>query len=139
MRLGRRAARLGRRGRARWREHVEIELFVELRELPLGGDREELVSWIWPELPSERAGRRLSAAVRTLRWALEPQLKPGAAVFHVFDGSAADSVSAGVFAKLKDALPHEVNLIEWRSVESSINELAQEQQRRKQERQQRQS
>src|SRR5438105_3578731 len=40
--------------------------------------REELVSWIWPELPSERAGRRLSAAVRTLRWALEPQLKQGA-------------------------------------------------------------
>lgn len=50
--------------------------------------------------------------------------------FYVLDGTPADSTFAGSFAKVKDALPHEVNLVEWRATGDVINEIAQELQRR---------
>jgi DNA segregation ATPase FtsK/SpoIIIE, S-DNA-T family len=61
---------------------------------------------------------------------LAAQQPPGKAVFYVFDGTAADSPLAGTFARLKDAVPHELKLPEWRATGDAINDLAQELSRR---------
>jgi hypothetical protein len=58
------------------------------------------------------------------------QQAPAQARFVVLDGTPADSPLAGTFARLRDALPHEVKLVEFRDVESAIHELADEVERR---------
>jgi hypothetical protein len=57
---------------------------------------------------------------------LAAQQKPESATFYVFDGSPADSPFAWVFPRLKEILPHNVRLVEWRATESAIDELHQE-------------
>jgi hypothetical protein len=52
------------------------------------------------------------------------------AKFIVLDGTPADSPFAGSFNAIKDAVPHEVNLVEWRATADVINETAKEMQRR---------
>jgi S-DNA-T family DNA segregation ATPase FtsK/SpoIIIE len=54
----------------------------------------------------------------------------GGAIFYVFDGTAADSVFAGTFARVKEILPHTVSLVEFRAVPDAMNELDAEMQRR---------
>lgn len=61
---------------------------------------------------------------------LAAQHAPDKAIFYVFDGSPADSKLAGVFARVKEGLPHETKLIEWRATPEAINEIATEVQRR---------
>ena len=55
---------------------------------------------------------------------LAAQYPPGGAIFHVLDGTPADSALAGTFGRLKSAIPHEMRLIEWRAVPEAIDELA---------------
>jgi len=61
---------------------------------------------------------------------LAAQLSPAAAKFFVFDGTAADSPLAGVFARAAEALPHDARQVEWRAVEETISELHSEMQNR---------
>ncbi|MDB5173052.1 MAG: segregation ATPase, FtsK/SpoIIIE family, partial [Phycisphaerales bacterium] len=75
----------------------------------------------------EEAGLAIVAAAIA---SLAAQQPPGKAVFYVFDGTAADSPLAGAFARLKEAVPHEVKLVEWRATGDAINDLAQELARR---------
>lgn len=58
------------------------------------------------------------------------QRAPESAVFYVMDGTPADSSLAGVFQQVKSALPHEVKLVDYRSVPQAINEIAEEVKRR---------
>jgi len=58
------------------------------------------------------------------------QRPPGSAVFYVMDGTPADSPLAGVFKRVAEALPHEVKLVEYRSVPQAVNEIAAEVKRR---------
>jgi len=58
------------------------------------------------------------------------QRPAGSAVFYILDGTPADSPLAGVFRQLKDVLPHEVKLVEYRAVPQAVNEIAAEVQRR---------
>ena len=55
----------------------------------------------------------------------------GSAAFYVFDGTPADSPLAGVFAQVRSALPHDVKLVEYRSVPAAIAEIAAEVNRRR--------
>src|SRR5205823_2232472 len=48
----------------------------------------------------------------------------------VFDGSPADSPLAGMMPKVKDTLPQDVRLVEYRATEEAIGELAAEMERR---------
>jgi S-DNA-T family DNA segregation ATPase FtsK/SpoIIIE len=54
----------------------------------------------------------------------------GGAIFYVLDGTPADSPFAGTFARIKEIIPQEVKLIEFRSVPDAMNELDAEMQRR---------
>jgi DNA segregation ATPase FtsK/SpoIIIE-like protein len=58
------------------------------------------------------------------------QRPPGEARFVVLDGSSADSPLAKVLPKLREVLPHDIKLIDYRAAGDAINELAQEMQRR---------
>ena len=51
---------------------------------------------------------------------LAAQHAPGAASFVVFDGTPADSNLAGTFARVQEAIPHKMQLVEWRAVEETI-------------------
>lgn len=61
---------------------------------------------------------------------LAAQYPPGGAVFHVLDGTPADSFLAGTFQHVQTAVPHEIKLAEWRGVPDVLNELDEEMQRR---------
>jgi hypothetical protein len=61
---------------------------------------------------------------------LAAQLEPRAAKFYVFDGTPADSALAGSFDRVKQALPHDVTIVEWRAVGDAINELHKQMQQR---------
>ena len=61
---------------------------------------------------------------------LATQYPPGGAIFHVFDGTPADSFLAGTFQNMQAAIPHEIKLAEWRAVPDVLNELDEEVQRR---------
>jgi hypothetical protein len=54
----------------------------------------------------------------------------GGAMFYVLDGTPADSPFANTFARLKDVLPHEIKLIEFRAAGEAVEELEAEMQRR---------
>jgi S-DNA-T family DNA segregation ATPase FtsK/SpoIIIE len=54
----------------------------------------------------------------------------GGAIFYVLDGTPADSPFAGTFARIKEIIPHEVKLIEFRGIPDALNELDAEMQRR---------
>ena len=58
------------------------------------------------------------------------QRPPGTAKFYVLDGTPADSPLAGVFARVKAALPHETQLVEFRAAGEAVGEIAGEVQRR---------
>jgi hypothetical protein len=58
------------------------------------------------------------------------QRAPGAAQFHVLDGTPADSPFAGTFDRVKSALPHETTMVEFRAAGDAIGEIATEVQRR---------
>ena len=58
------------------------------------------------------------------------QRGPDQARFVLFDGAPADSPLAGQLASLGGALPHEVQAVAWRSVETVVDELATEVARR---------
>ncbi len=61
------------------------------------------------------------------------QLPPSAASFVIFDGTPADSPLAQVFAKVKEALPHQIKLVEYRLAGEAMNELGVELKRRQDE------
>ncbi len=62
--------------------------------------------------------------------ALAAQHAPDAASFHVFDGSPADSPLASVFGRIRAAIPHRMNIVEYRSAAEAMAELAEELSRR---------
>ncbi len=70
------------------------------------------------------------AIMATALVSIAAQQKPASVSFQIFDGNAADSPYAGVFSNIKSIIPHEINLVEWRSSAEAINELVQELQRR---------
>jgi hypothetical protein len=61
---------------------------------------------------------------------LAGQLSPQDVKFYAIDGSAADSPLASTFPMLKKSLPHDITLVEYRAVESTINDIAQDLERR---------
>ncbi len=61
---------------------------------------------------------------------LAAQLSPKDAKFYVIDGSAADSPLAGVLPAVKQSLPHDVTLVEYRAVEKTIDDITKELERR---------
>jgi hypothetical protein len=61
---------------------------------------------------------------------LATQQGPDQAQFYVFDGTPSDSALAGTFEKVKQALPHQVNLVEYRATPDVIDQIAQEVTRR---------
>ncbi|HEY7119132.1 MAG TPA: FtsK/SpoIIIE domain-containing protein [Tepidisphaeraceae bacterium] len=61
---------------------------------------------------------------------LSAQHPKGTAIFYVMDGSPADSPLAGTFDKLKEVIPHEVKMIDYKGVEAAMTELAEEMTRR---------
>jgi hypothetical protein len=56
----------------------------------------------------------------------------GAAQFYLLDGTAADAPRAGYLARLKDFLPHAVNVATWKELPAQAAELAAELERRQQ-------
>jgi hypothetical protein len=64
---------------------------------------------------------------------LAAQHKPGSVRFYVLDGSAADSPLAAVLPRTKDALPHEVQLIDMRGVPAAFTEICDQLHQRQQE------
>src|SRR2546423_924658 len=50
--------------------------------------------------------------------------------FFVMDGTPADSQLAGHLPRIKDALPHEVNVVEWRAVQDVLAQIHEEMTRR---------
>jgi S-DNA-T family DNA segregation ATPase FtsK/SpoIIIE len=70
------------------------------------------------------------AALAASMISIAAQQAPGAAKFYVLDGTPADSPLAGVFAKLKSALPHDIKLVEFRAAGDAVGEIADEVQRR---------
>ena len=50
--------------------------------------------------------------------------------FYIFDGSPADSPFSKVMPAVRDSLPHEVKLVEFRAVGEAVNEMAEELKRR---------
>jgi DNA segregation ATPase FtsK/SpoIIIE, S-DNA-T family len=78
-------------------------------------------------------GQQDESALAMLQMAiisLAAQYPKERAKFIVLDGTPADSPFAGSFRRIKDAVPHEVNLVEWRMTADVINETAREMQRR---------
>ena len=61
---------------------------------------------------------------------LAAQYPPGGAVFHVFDGTPADSFLAGTFQKIQSTVPQEIKLAEWRGIGEVLSELEEEVQKR---------
>ncbi len=61
---------------------------------------------------------------------LAAQLKKDKVKFVVLDGTPADSDLTGSFVKVKEAVPHDLELVEFRAVADSINTLAVEMKRR---------
>lgn len=57
---------------------------------------------------------------------LAAQHAPDAAKFYVLDGSPSDSPLARVFPKLKEVVPHEVKLVEYRAVPDAIREVSED-------------
>jgi hypothetical protein len=57
---------------------------------------------------------------------LASQFPPSGAKFYVLDGSPADSPLAGVLSEVKAAVPHEVNLVDFRAAPDAIAEIAAE-------------
>lgn len=70
------------------------------------------------------------AALAASMISIAAQQSPSVAKFYVLDGTPADSPLAGVFAKLKSALPHETKLVEFRAAGDAVGEIADEVQRR---------
>jgi hypothetical protein len=62
--------------------------------------------------------------------ALAAQHPKGTAIFYVLDGTPADAPFVGTFDKIREILPHEVKMVDFRAVPEAINELAEEQTRR---------
>ncbi len=58
------------------------------------------------------------------------QLPPSAVQFVVLDGTPADSPLATVLPRLKDALPHDMKLVEYRAVDAALGGLGEELKRR---------
>jgi hypothetical protein len=78
-------------------------------------------------------GQQEDAAMATLvasMLGIAAQRPAGAAQFYVLDGAPADSPLAGVFARVRAALPHETRLVEFRAAGDAVGELAAEVQRR---------
>jgi hypothetical protein len=61
---------------------------------------------------------------------LSAQHPKGTAVFYVMDGTPADSPLTGTFDRLKDVIPHEIKMIDYKGVDAAMQELADEQARR---------
>ena len=61
------------------------------------------------------------------------QLPPSAASFVIFDGTPADSPLAQVFARVKEAIPHQTKLVEYRLAGDAMIELGVELKRRQDE------
>jgi hypothetical protein len=61
---------------------------------------------------------------------LAAQHKKDKAKFIVLDGTPADSFLAGEFKRIQEAVPHEMKLVEFRSIADEINDLSTEMTRR---------
>lgn len=62
---------------------------------------------------------------------LGAQQKKDAAIFYIFDGTPAETSLFGQMDSIKNTLPHEVHNVEWRNVETTIQEIANEVERRR--------
>ncbi len=81
-------------------------------------------------------GQQEEAAMATLSsmiLTLAAQHKPGSVIFYVLDGSPSDSPLSAVLPRTKDALPHDVRLVEMRSVPAALTELSDQLHARQQE------
>lgn len=70
------------------------------------------------------------AALAASMVSIAAQQGPAAARFYVLDGTPADSPLAGVFARLRAALPHDAKLVDFRAAGDAVGEIAAEVQRR---------
>ncbi|HUB24987.1 MAG TPA: FtsK/SpoIIIE domain-containing protein, partial [Tepidisphaeraceae bacterium] len=61
---------------------------------------------------------------------LASQLSRANARFYIFDGSAVDSPLNKVLPQIRDMLPHDVKIVEFRAVGDAVNEIATELQKR---------
>jgi ABC-type multidrug transport system fused ATPase/permease subunit len=61
---------------------------------------------------------------------LAAQHPPKSARFYIMDGTPADSPLAGRLPRIKEVLPHDVNVVEWRLVNEALAELHEEMTRR---------
>jgi DNA segregation ATPase FtsK/SpoIIIE, S-DNA-T family len=78
----------------------------------------------------EAAAAILCVAMVSLA-AQHPATGPGAARFYVLDATPADSPLAGTFARVREYLPHDIRLVEWRGVEDAMTEISDELQARR--------
>jgi len=71
----------------------------------------------------EEAAMAMTASVLS---SLAAQYPKGGAKFVIFDGSPADSPLASILPAMKEILPNEVKLVDFRAIPDAINELAEE-------------
>jgi hypothetical protein len=69
------------------------------------------------------------ATMAAMMLSLAAQVRDGK--FYILDATPADSPLAGTFAKLKEVLPQDVQLVEWRATGEAVNEIATEMGRRR--------
>jgi S-DNA-T family DNA segregation ATPase FtsK/SpoIIIE len=78
-------------------------------------------------------GQQEEAAMAMLEMSmisLAAQHPTPSAKFFILDGTPADSPLAGHLPRIKDALPHDVNVVEWRAVPEILAQLHEEMQKR---------
>jgi DNA segregation ATPase FtsK/SpoIIIE, S-DNA-T family len=66
------------------------------------------------------------AMLASVIYSISAQYAPGGVKFVVFDGSAVDSPLAKVLPAVKESLPHEIELVDFRAAPDAINLLAEE-------------
>jgi DNA segregation ATPase FtsK/SpoIIIE-like protein len=70
------------------------------------------------------------AMLASVIFSISAQYAPGGVKFVVFDGSSVDSPLAKVLPSVKESLPHEIDLVDFRAAPEAINALAEEMARR---------
>ena len=77
-----------------------------------------------------QADEQAIALLTQMMISIAAQQGPEKAIFYVLDGTPADSVLAGTFDRVRDALPHDVKMVDFRNTADAIDEVAQEVARR---------
>jgi hypothetical protein len=78
-----------------------------------------------------QADEAAMAMLTTCMVGLATQFAPKKLIFYVFDGSPVDSPLAGEMARVKQAIPHEVKLVQIRAMPDALTELQREVTRRR--------